>query len=577
MKIAPTLVALVSLALAMNAPATPADDQFQKIAGDYIESVLQRNPESATELGDHRFDGQVTDYSAETRARELADNKALLDQLNHFSGTADLTGPNKVDFRILKENVEGAIFELEELKEADWNPLVYNQSLANGLYVLIAREFAPPAVRIPSLRERMEKIPAVIAQAKVNLKHSPKIYTQTAIEQTQGAISFVRHGLDPVLDRAPEMKKELAPLQEKTAVALEEYKKWLEEDLLPRSDGDFRLGAEKFRKKLRFSLSSDLSMEDLMQRARADLAATQTAIYETALPLYKKYFPKADAKSLADKKKVTTAVLDKLAEQHPNDDTIVGYAQKTLTEAIEFTKKKGIVTVFDQPLKVIVMPEFKRGQSIAYCDSAGPLEKNGETFFAIAPTPEDWSKERKASFFREYNNYMVHDLTVHEAMPGHFLQLSHSNRFKAPTLVRAIFGSGTFIEGWAVYIEQVMAEAGFGGPEVKMEQLKMRLRVICNAILDQSIHAANMSEKEALDLMEQEGFQQEGEAVAKWKRAQLSSTQLSTYFVGVTEHLDLRERARKKEGDKFDLKKYNDAVLSFGSPPAKYVAELLGL
>ena len=577
MKIAPTLVALVSLALAMNAPATPADDQFQKIAGDYIESVLQRNPESATELGDHRFDGQVTDYSAETRARELADNKALFDQLNHFSGTADLTGPNKVDFRILKENVEGAIFELEELKEADWNPLVYNQSLANGLYVLIAREFAPPAVRIPSLRERMEKIPAVIAQAKANLKHSPKIYTQTAIEQTQGAISFVRHGLDPVLDRAPEMKKELAPLQEKTAVALEEYKKWLEEDLLPRSDGDFRLGAEKFRKKLRFSLSSDLSMEDLMQRARADLAATQTAIYETALPLYKKYFPKADAKSLADKKKVTTAVLDKLAEQHPNDDTIVGYAQKTLTEAIEFTKKKGIVTVFDQPLKVIVMPEFKRGQSIAYCDSAGPLEKNGETFFAIAPTPEDWSKERKASFFREYNNYMVHDLTVHEAMPGHFLQLSHSNRFKAPTLVRAIFGSGTFIEGWAVYIEQVMAEAGFGGPEVKMEQLKMRLRVICNAILDQSIHAANMSEKEALDLMEQEGFQQEGEAVAKWKRAQLSSTQLSTYFVGVTEHLDLRERARKKEGDKFDLKKYNDAVLSFGSPPAKYVAELLGL
>ncbi len=463
------------------------------------------------------------------------------------------------------------------MKEAEWNPLVYNQSLAQGLYVLIAREFAPPEERIPNLRKRMEGIPHVIAQAKANLKHSPKIYTETAIEQTQGAISFVREGLGPVLDRAPQMKKDIAALQEETAKALEDYKKWLTDDLLPRSDGDFRIGEEKFRKKLRFSLASDLSMEEIMQRAQADLAATQTAIYETALPLYKKAFPKADAKSLADKKKVTTAVLDKLAEAHPTDETIVGYAQKTLAEATAFTKKKNLVTVFDQPLDIIVMPEFHRGQSIAYCDSAGPLEKNGKTFYAIAPTPADWSQERKDSFFREYNNYMMQDLTIHEAMPGHFLQLSHANKFSAPTLVRAIFRSGTFIEGWAVYAEQFMAEAGYGAPEVKIQQLKMRLRVVCNAILDQSIHTKNMSEQEALDLMMKEGFQQEGEAVAKWKRARLSSTQLSTYFVGATEHLGMRERAKKKDGAKFDLKKYNDTVLSFGSPPAKYVSELMGL
>ncbi|HJX24897.1 MAG TPA: DUF885 domain-containing protein, partial [Chthoniobacterales bacterium] len=214
---------------------------------------------------------------------------------------------------------------------------------------------------------------------------------------------------------------------------------------------------------------------------------------------------------------------------------------------------------------------------IAYCDSPGPLEQNGKTFFAVAPTPNDWSAERKASFFREYNNYMVRDLTVHEAMPGHYLQLAHANQFHAPTLVRAIFQSGTFVEGWAVYTEQVMAETGYGGPEVKMQQLKMRLRVICNAILDQSIHAGNMTEQQALDLMMKEGFQQEGEAVAKWKRARLSSAQLSTYFVGVTEHLDLREKAKAKAGASFDLKKYNDTVISFGSPPVKYVRELMGL
>jgi uncharacterized protein (DUF885 family) len=574
-----TLVALGACLFlpAWTVCATPDDDRFQKLAADYIEQRLQTHPEEATALGDHRFDDRLTDYSVEARRKQLTDAKAFREQLNSFGPDTKLSATNSVDLRILKDSVDYQIFDLEELKEEDWNPLAYNQSLANSLYLLFARDFDTPEKRIPNLRKRMEGIPAVIAQAKANLKHSPKVHTETAIDQMQGAVTFVREGLNPLLDRAPKMKKELAPLQEKTALELEEYKKWLKEDLLPRSDGDFRLGMDKFRKKLRFALASDLSVEELMKRAQADLAATQTAIYETALPLYKKYFPNADQATLSDKKKVTTAVLDKLAEQHPDDNTIVATVEKVVAEATNFVRKKNLVRVPDKPLKVIVMPEFQRGQGIAYCDSPGPLEKKGETFFACEPTPKDWTKERKESFYREYNNHMLRDLTVHEAMPGHYLQLAHANEFRAPTLVRAIFQSGTFIEGWAVYTEQVMAEAGYGGPEVKIQQLKMRLRVICNAILDQSIHTANMSEQEALDLMMKEGFQQEGEAVAKWKRARLSSTQLSTYFIGATEHLELRERAKAKAGASFDLKKYNDTVLSFGSPPAKYVREMMGL
>jgi len=566
---------LLSLSV-LNAPATPQDDAFQKIARDYIEQYLQSNPEDATELGDHRFDSQLTDYSPDARAKDLATQKESRDKLNAIDGS-QLTGPNNIDFRILKENIDYQIFRAEELKEADWNPLVYMQSLANSLYLLVARDFAPAEKRIPNLRQRMEGIPHVITQAKANLQHPPRVHTETAIEQTQGAINLVREGLSPVLDRAPQMKKELTPLQEKTAAALEDYKKWLQNDLLPRSDGDFRLGADKFRKKLRFALASDLSMEEIMKRAQADLQQTQTAIYETGLPLYKKYFPNADDKTLADKHAVTAAVLDKLAEQHPDDATVVSYAQKILGEATDFVKQHNLVTIPSVPLDVIAMPEFKRGVAIAYCDSPGPLDKNGKTFFAVAPTPKDWSKERKESFFREYNNYMIRDLTVHEAMPGHYLQLAHANEFSAPTLVRAIFRSGTFIEGWAVYTEQLMAEQGYGGPEVKMQQLKMRLRAIANAILDQSIHAGNMNEKEAMDLMMKQTFQQEGEAVAKWKRARLTSAQLSTYFVGATEHLDLRAAEEKKLGRDFDLKKYNDQVISYGSPPVKFVRELMGL
>jgi uncharacterized protein (DUF885 family) len=575
MKIRIAVASVLSL-LILNTFATTQDDAFQKIAHDYVEHYLRANPEQATELGAHRFDGQLTDYSSKARAKDLTTQKEFRDKLNAIDGT-QLTGANSVDFRILKENIDYEVFRAEELKEPDWNPLVYMQSLANSLYLLVARDFAPAEKRIPSLRQRMEKIPAVIAQAKANLQHPPRIHTETAIEQTQGAINLVRTELAPLLDQAPQMKKELAPLQDKTAAALEDYKKWLQNDLLLRSDGHFRLGAEKYRKKLRFALASDLPMEEIMKRAKADLEQTQTAIYETALPLYKKYFPTADEKTLADKHEVTAAVLGKLAEQHPNDATVIDYAKKITAEATSFVKQHDLVTVPDVPLDVIAMPEFKRGVAIAYCDAPGPLEKNGKTFYAVAPTPKDWSKERKESFFREYNNYMIRDLTVHEAMPGHFLQLAHANEFRAPTLVRAVFQSGPFIEGWAVYCEQVMAQQGYGGPEVKMQQLKMRLRAICNAILDQSIHAGNMTEKEALDLMMKQGYQQEGEAVAKWKRARLTSAQLSTYFVGATEHFDLRAAEEKKLGNQFNLKKYNDQVISYGSPPVKYVRELMGL
>src|SRR5438034_2164255 len=378
MKVIITAGVLLSLSI-LNAAATSQDDAFQKIAGDYIEQYLRANPEQATELGDHRFDGQLTDYSPEARAKDLAMQKEFRDKLAAIDGS-QLTGASNVDFRILKENIDYQIFQAEELKEPDWNPLVYMQSLANSLYLVVARDFAPPEKRIPNLRQRMEGIPRVIAQAKANLQHPPRIHTETAIEQTQGAINLVREGLAPLLDQSPRMKKDLTPLQEKTAAALEDYKKWLQNDLLPRSDGDFRLGALKYRKKLRFALASDLSMEEIMKRAQADLKQTQTAIYQTALPLYKKYFPSADPAALAGKKEVTAAVVDKLAEQHPDAATVVGYAKEVVGEATDFVRSHNLVTIPDTPLDVIAMPEFKRGVAIAYCDSPGPLDKAGKTF-----------------------------------------------------------------------------------------------------------------------------------------------------------------------------------------------------
>lgn len=569
------MTALTTLAVAATAFATPADTAFEKLAGECIEDLLQARPETATQLGDHRFDDRLTDYSpAALAARETSLRKQLaaLEQID----AAALTGPNRTDAEILRLELESMLFTLTEEQPHLWNPLSYNDSLATSIYLLTAREFAPAEQRLKSAAKRLEAMPRVIAQIKATLKNPPRVHTETAIQQTAGAIELVRLGLDPLFEQAPAMRAELAPAQEQAIAALNDYKAWLETEVLPNANGDFRLGAERFQKKLRFALGSDMAPDEVVRRAERELETTTDALYATALPLFKKDHATASAAELADRPRVIRAVLDRLAEKHANDETVVARAKEITDAATAFVREKNLVTVPDAPLKVIVLPEFQRGVAIAYCDSPGALEPNGETYFSVSPTPADWTDARRRSFFREYNDYMLHDLAVHEAMPGHYLQLAHSNAFRAPTLVRAVFASGTFIEGWAVYAERVMADAGFGGPEVKMQQLKMRLRAIINAILDNKVHTAGMTEKEALALMMQRGFQEEGEAVGKWRRASQSSTQLSTYFVGAVEHDDLRAAAERKEGAAFDLKRYHDRVLSLGSPGVKYVRRELG-
>ncbi|HEY4299692.1 MAG TPA: DUF885 domain-containing protein [Candidatus Didemnitutus sp.] len=579
MKIARSLAALLGfgvLSLSATAAATPADTAFETAAKASLDDYLRFNPETATQLGDHRFDHMVTDYSPAGFKAQVDSMRRHLDVLATIK-TDELTGPNRVDAEILKLNLEAQIFTITELKSQNWDPLSYNTSLANSIYLLTARDFAPAADRLRSAAQRLMAIPTVIEQAEANLVNPPEIYTATAAKQINGAIGLVKDGLDPLLAEAPAMKADLAPLQEKAAAALTAYKVWLEKDLLPRSKGDFRIGPDLYRKTLRYALNSDLSPEEILARAERELTTTTDTLYTTALTLYPKYFPNESASAEPDHGKVIKKMLDRLAQDHPDNDTIVAYGTKILDEATAFVRDHDLVTLPDKPIKLIVTPEFKRGRGIAYCDSPGALEPNGETFVAIEPTPSDWTPQRRDSFFREYNNYMMRDLLVHEAMPGHYLQLAHSNQFQAPTLVRAVFQSGSFIEGWAVYMERVMAETGFGGPETRMQQLKMRLRVLCNAILDQKIHMAGMTREQALDLMMHRGFQEEGEAVAKWQRAQLSYTQLATYFVGATEHDDMRAAAERKLGPAFDLKQYHDLVLSVGSPAVKFVREEVGL
>lgn len=551
-----------------------ADAKFESLANEYIEKVLEMNPEFATLLGEHRFDARLNDRSIAGIGQQTAVNEEYLAKLTAIDPKR-LSQTNAIDYDIMRLNLERGVFEAEELREHEWNPLYYN--MGGAIYSLIARDFAPLEQRLTSVNARVEAIPATVAVAKAQLQNPPKVFTETAILQNQGNVSLLKEELTPFIQQVPGMDEKIKPALDAAVASLEEYGRWLENDLLPRSTGEFRLGDEKWRKKLRFSLDSDLSKEDIYARATADLAATQQRMYETALPLYRQFFPdEKDEAKLSDMKHVNKAVLDKLAESRPDNETIVSEAEATLDAAVAFTREKHLVTVPDEPVKIIVMPEFQRGVAIAYCETPGPLEPEGETFYAISPTPESWTPERTQSFFKEYNDYMLHNLTVHEAVPGHYLQGTHSNRFKAPTLVRAIFASGSFAEGWAVYTEKVMADAGFGGAEVRMQQLKMRLRVIINAIIDQKIHTEGMTEEEAMALMMNEGFQEDGEAAGKWRRACLTSTQLSTYFVGSAEVEDIR-RAYEAAHESVELLQMHDQMLAYGTPAPKYVKRSMGL
>ncbi|MDH3552657.1 MAG: DUF885 domain-containing protein, partial [Gammaproteobacteria bacterium] len=259
----------------------------------------------------------------------------------------------------------------------------------------------------------------------------------------------------------------------------------------------------------------------------------------------------------------------------PPRDGIVDVAKRQLQQATDFVIENNIVTMPDDPVEIIIMPEFQRGVSVAYLDAPGPLDKGQKAFYAVAPLPEDWTDEQVNSFLREYNLYSLQDLTIHEGVPGHYLQLALSNRY--PSTLRAVLGSGPMIEGWAVYAEQMMIDEGYNDkdPLQQLITLKWYLRGITNAIIDSAIHVDGMTRDAAMQLMIEGGFQEEREAAGKWVRAQLTSAQLSTYFVGYQEHIEMRKAVEEAWGDEFTLRRYHDQALSYGSPPVKFIRALM--
>jgi len=574
------LAVLVNVLAGSAYAASATDTAFQNLSDEYISDLTNFSPVGATSIGDHSADGELDHVDAASRAEKLELLREYQDALTALDRD-ELSRANQVDAELLLHELESNIWNIEQLQEWAWNPVSYVRTSGGSIYSLLSRDYAPIEQRLMAAASRLEQIPRFLEQARGELQPArvPKIHAETAIQQNPGLGSIIDMMIVPQMDVLNEEQQTRLRAAIKTARnAVADHQTWLEEELLPRANGNFRIGAELYDVKLAFALNTPLSRKDVTARAELEYENARNQMYEVAKVVYLKKHPMTSFPDNPDepyKQAIIRSALEEAYRQLPERDGIVAIAREQLQEATDFVVEHNLVTMPEEPVEIIIMPEFQRGVTLAYLDSPGPLDSDQPAFYAVAPLPNDWTEEQVESFLREYNLYSIQDLTIHEGVPGHYLQLALSNRY--PSTLRGILASGPFVEGWAAYAERMMIEAGYqdGDPLQQLITLKWYLRVITNAIIDSAIHVDGMTRDAAMKLMVEGGFQEEREAAGKWVRAQLTSAQLSTYFVGIQEHYELRAAIQEAWGEEFTLRRYHDQALSYGSPPVRFVRALM--
>lgn len=577
---------LFPFALLLMTPALAvADDKtLADLFRQYLDSEFKRHPAFASASGNHEYDDRLDDLSATARATDREEAKKWKATLDKFD-TSKLTDAGNLDLRIWKHAINSQL-ELWELglDPFENDPRVFGTYLSDSVFGLLTQSTLPRERNVENAAKRIEYIPKVIAAAmdkndKALFSKAPKILTEIAIKRNQGAIAFYEKEIFELAKENPAS----SPLKEpakKAVTALKEYQTFLEKDVLPRSNGDWRIGKEAFAKKLTLDLDAGYTADEVIKMAESEADRVEREMYYVAKQLWSKLFPGValPPDDEAGRRDTIAKVLDKLGDDHGKPEKIVGDAKKTVAKVKEFITAKKILTLPDPDrCQVIEMPEFQRGFSAAYLNPAPALDPKANSLYAVAPPPSDWPETRRIAFQKEYNRAMLQILTIHEAYPGHYVQLEYANRH--PSLIRKVLYSGVYAEGWAVYTEQMMLDQGYGDGDLslRLHQLKFYLRAVVNAILDHRMHCTNMSDDDAMKLLVGRAFQTEGEAFGKVQRAKQSSCQLSTYFIGRMVFYTLRQKVQRQRGDKFDLGKFHEEVLNQGCISVKYLPELFGV
>jgi uncharacterized protein (DUF885 family) len=571
------ILALWPLLISLSAAPDNEPADLQALFRRYLDEVFVMRPLDATRLGDHRFDDRLDDISPEARARWLAHCQSTLRMLRDQVDPRTLPADDRVDYAVFEKELKKSIWLARHTRPFEEDPRVYGDYINDGVYLLLAQSTLPKETNIANVIARMRQIPRILDTARQCLRKPPQVHTETAIRQNRGAIAFFEKDLLILAGESPQ-KPALQEAGRNVAANLKDYQKFLENDLLSRAQGNWRLGRQRFSQKLALELDAGVTAQQLLAEAESEFVRVKNEMYVMARQVWHRHFPQqalpADDKE--GRNETIRQVLTQVGKEHGRPEDLTKDVKQTVSVLQQFIADHDLLRLPDPDrCQVIEMPEFQRGNSTAYMNSPPPLDPNAAGYYAVSPPPQDWDSARVRSYLEEYNRHMLQILTIHEAYPGHYVQFEYANR--CPSLIRRVLASGVYVEGWAVYTEQTLLDQGYaqGDTALRLTQLKFYLRAVANAILDHHMHCTTMSDQQAMDLLVRQAFQSEGEARLKVIRAKQSSCQLSTYFAGRMAHYRLRQSIQREMGDRFQLGRYHEAVLAQGPVPVKFLPELV--
>lgn len=549
--------------LLAGAPASAATD-FDTLTGDFVYSSLALSPVTATAQGYHRHNGvllddEIDDFSPAAIDRSLRFYREWDQRISRLNG-AGLDAEQRADLQIIRNAVDLALLDLQTIQAYRHNPTLYVELIGNALFAPVKLDYAPKTERFMHIIKRLQKIPRLLDQARLNLVDAAPVWIQVARDENAGNYKLI----DQILrTQVPEtLSASYSTAAADALDALREFNGFLEKTLSQHPRG-WQLGAQLYREKCRYELALGHGPEYLLDQAEADLKAMHDQMERLAAPL-----------SVAQ-------ALDRIARRHATPERYLPEARLALQQATEFVRSSGLVTLPNtSKLEVIATPEFMRGiYSVGGFDPAPALEPQLGAYYWVTPIPPDWPAERIDSKLREYNDYGLQHLTIHEAMPGHWVQADYANRIQPPQrrVLRALYANGPYVEGWAVYAQQMMVDQGYlGGDEaLRMTLLKQLMRSITNTVLDIRLHTMAMTDQQALDLMTHDTFQEPQEAAAKLVRAKLSSCQLATYYAGYKGWLEIRDSFRQRHPSDYSLSGFNERALNEGAVTLPMLAHLL--
>jgi uncharacterized protein (DUF885 family) len=574
------------LVIAAGCRSNPSE-KLSRLTEEFVYTTLSFSPATATSVGLHQYQKQnlddlLDDFSPPSLDRQQHFYEDFQNRL-HQLPLDKLTPPDRADYAILDDQSSLALLDLKEIHSALHNPTMYVETLGNALFSPLVLDYAPKPQRIENIMARLQRVPLYLDQASTNLIAAPPIWTQVAADENQGNIDLVDK---TIRAQVPDnLRDSFARVSRPALEAMNKFQAYLKNSLSARTDADWRLGQDRYTRKFRYQLEAGVEADTTLDQAEREMKAVRAHMLELALPLHARMFPghknHADLAGDARESAVVGEVLAKIADRHSTRESYMDDAKRDLEEARAYVQQQHLVTLpANSNLQVIPTPAFMRGiYSVGGFNPAPPLEPQLGAFYWVTPIPADWPADRVESKLREYNFYKLKLLTIHEAMPGHYVQMQIANDVQPPPrrLLRSIYGNGPYIEGWAQYAEQMMVDSGFldHSPEMALTFAKEDLRVIANAILDVRLQMLNMTDQEALDLMEKQTFQEKEEAEGKLQRAKLSSAQLPTYFAGWRAWLKVREEYKKAKGGAYNLTTFNDTALKQGAVPLPTLGKLL--